>query len=119
MEFSIKEKSKINDLDILETDILETHIIDYTEHSLIDNKILCKQLEYGETLTINNINLILEYYKIQKGRLTKQQKIFEIILFEENINNIDLVNNRKILWDCIRTIYHDKTLKKYLLINVE
>ena len=78
---------------------------------LIDN------YEYNE-LPIKNINLICDYYKIKRGKLTKKEKIIEIIFFENNINNIDVIENRKLLWEYIKIIKTDKFLKNYIIIDI-
>ena len=83
----------------------------------INNTILYEQDEYLK-LNNNGINLILEYYKIPKKKQAKTQKILDIILFEQNNDNIDIVNKRKILWECIKNIQDDNYLKKYLLIKI-
>jgi hypothetical protein len=73
--------------------------------------------EYNE-LPIKNINLICDYYKIKRGKLSKKQKIIEIIFFENNMNNIDIVENRKLLWEYVKIIKTDKFLKNYILLDI-
>ena len=83
----------------------------YNEEYFIDN--------YGyNELPIKNINLICDYYKIKRGKLSKKEKIMEIIFFENNINNIDIVENRKLLWEYIKIIKTDKFLKNYIIIDI-
>ena len=76
----------------------------YNEEKIID------EYEYNE-LPIKNINLICDYYKIKRGKLSKKQKIIEIIFFENNMNNIDIVENRKLLWEYVKIVKTDKFLK--------
>jgi len=83
----------------------------YNEEYFIDN------YEYNE-LPIKNINLICDYYKIKRGKLSKKEKIMEIIFFENNINNIDMVENRKLLWEYVKIIKTDKFLKNYIIIDI-
>lgn len=83
----------------------------YNEEYFIDN------YEYNE-LPIKNINLICDYYKIKRGKLTKKEKIMEIIFFENNINNIDVIENRKLLWEYVKIIKTDKFLKNYIIIDI-
>ena len=75
----------------------------YNEEKIID------EYEYNE-LPIKNINLICDYYKIKRGKLSKKQKIIEIIFFENNMNNIDIVENRKLLWEYVKIVKTDKFL---------
>ena len=83
----------------------------YNEEYFIDN------YEYNE-LPIKNINLICDYYKIKRGKLSKKEKIMEILFFENNINNIDIVENRKLLWEYVKIIKTDKFLKNYIIIDI-
>jgi hypothetical protein len=83
----------------------------YNEEKIID------EYEYNE-LPIKNINLICDYYKIKRGKLSKKQKIIEIIFFENNMNNIDIVENRKLLWEYVKIIKTDKFLKNYILLDI-
>ena len=83
----------------------------YNEEKIIDD------YEYNE-LPIKNINLICDYYNIKRGKLSKKQKIIEIIFFENNINNIDIVENRKLLWEYIKIIKTDKFLKNHILLDI-
>lgn len=83
----------------------------YNEEKIIDD------YKYNE-LPIKNINLICDYYKIKKGKLSKKQKIMEIIFFENNMNNIDIVENRKLLWEYVKIIKTDNFLKNYILLDL-
>ena len=83
----------------------------YNEEKIIDD------YEYNE-LPIKNINLICDYYKIKRGKLSKKQKIIEIILFENNVNNINIVENRKLLWEYVKIIKTDNFLKNYILSDI-
>jgi len=83
----------------------------YNEEKIIDD------YKYNE-LPIKNINLICDYYNIKRGKLSKKQKIIEIIFFENNMNNIDIVENRKLLWEYVKIIKTDKFLKNYILLDI-
>jgi hypothetical protein len=83
----------------------------YNEEKIID------EYEYNE-LPIKNINLICDYYKIKRGKLSKKQKIIEIIFFENNMNNIDIVENRKLLWEYVKIVKTDKFLKNHILLDI-
>ena len=98
----------------------------YDNNDNIDNNIknyiyneecLINELKYNE-LSIKNINIICDYYKIKRGKLSKKQKIMEIIFFENNINNIDIVENRKLLWEYMKIIKTDKFLKNYIVLDM-
>jgi len=85
------------------------------------NIILCNHLidesEYN-IMNLNNINLICDYYNIKKGKNTKKEKILQILIFENNPENFDIVENRKLLWEYIKVIKSDKLIGNYLLLDI-
>ena len=96
--------------------------VNYDNNNNIKNLIykyeyLITEYEYTD-ISIKNINLICDYYKIKKGKLSKKEKIMEIVFFESNIDNIDIVENRKLLWEYVKIIKTDKFLKNYILLDI-
>tara|TARA_B100001769_G_scaffold275316_1_gene277190 strand:+ start:34381 stop:34701 length:321 start_codon:yes stop_codon:yes gene_type:complete len=66
----------------------------------------------------NQLNYILQYYKISQGRMSKDEIIQTIILYESDENNINIVNHRKYLWNMYIQIKNDEFFNKYLVINI-
>ena len=111
-EFDYHNDDNYNDDNYNDDNYNDDNIKDfiYNEEYFIDD-------EYN-VLLIKNINLICDYYKIKRCKLSKKQKIIEIILFENNVNNINIVENRKLLWEYVKIIKTDKFLKNYILLDI-
>ena len=60
---------------------------------------------------------IIEYYKLSKRKKKKMQIVKDIILFEKNILNCEIVERRKILWYYIEEIKSDNYLSKFLILE--
>lgn len=74
---------------------------------------------YDLNFNIKQLSLICEYYDILKNirinKLKKQEIIEQIILFENNPENIDIVNKRKELWFYIHELKNDKIMKRFVI----
>ena len=96
------------------------NIIFNNENIIFNNENIINEYGYSEynESNIKNINTICDYYNIKKSKLSKKEKIIQIIIFENNFNNIDIVENRKLLWEYVKIIKSDKFLKKYILLDI-
>jgi hypothetical protein len=75
---------------------------------------------YDKNYTVKQLQQICDYYstvgmKMEKGKKKKQDLICEIVLFEENEENIEIVSKRKELWYYIEELKRDTFMKKYVL----
>ena len=63
--------------------------------------------------------LICEYYGISKdirvNKLKKQDIIEQIILFEKNMENIEITIKRKEMWYYMSELKNDKMMKKFVI----
>jgi hypothetical protein len=110
-----KIEEKVCDNNIVENDNIENK--NERENYIFNEEDIINEYGYSET-NIKNINTICDYYKIKKGKLSKKQKIMQIIIFENNFNNIDIVENRKMLWEYVKIIKSDKFLQQYILLDI-
>ena len=60
---------------------------------------------------------IADYYEISKRKKKKDEIIQDIVIFEQDPENIEVVYRRKRLWAYIKEIGDDKYLKKFLIFN--
>lgn len=104
-----------NENNNLQNDNIENNNV--SENYIFNNEDIIQECEYSES-NIKNVNTICDYYNIKKGKLSKKEKIIQIIIFENNFNNIDIVENRKLLWEYVKIIKSDKFLKKYILLDI-
>ena len=72
--------------------------------------------EYNE-FTKKELERICDYYEISKRKKRKADLIQDIIIFEQDEMNSEIVNKRNELWYCIEQIKNDNYLKKYLILD--
>jgi hypothetical protein len=75
---------------------------------------------YDKNFTVKELQQIYDYYvfcgmKSERGKKKKQDLICEILLFEENGENDEIVLKRKELWFYIEELKRDKFMKNYIL----
>jgi hypothetical protein len=92
------------------------------EYIFKDEDNLCtKIIHYDINYTVKQLLLICEYYGIAKDlRITKCNKsdiLNTLIIYENNIENLENVNKRKKLWYYMTELKNDKFMKKYVLWN--
>ncbi|MAU37483.1 MAG: hypothetical protein CMD14_09000 [Flavobacteriales bacterium] len=71
------------------------------------------------TYTVKQLNYIMQYYNISKGRMCKDEIIQSIIIFETDENNINIVNKRKYLWNMVVQLKNDEFFAKYVIIDIK
>lgn len=73
--------------------------------------------EYNENYTKKELELITGYYEISKRKKRKLDLIQEIIIFEQNDLNYDIVEKRKLHWFYLEQLREDPYLKQFIIIN--
>ena len=82
------------------------------DYILDNDSYIMQELDYQENFTVKMLGHILDYYKINKRKMKKIDMIDAIILFENNEENAQLVEQRKLLW-----FYVDTFFQKYILFD--
>jgi hypothetical protein len=72
--------------------------------------------EYNE-FTKKELERICDYYDISKRKKRKAELIQDIIIFEQDEDNSEIVQRRNELWYCIEQIKSDNYLKKFLILE--
>jgi len=99
-----------NDL-VRDVDLLEmTSDMQYDCH-------VAQEINYSTNFTRKDLDRIADYYSIPKRKKLKDELIQEIILFEMEPENIEIVYRRKKLWSYMEEIKDDKYLRKFLIFN--
>lgn len=100
----------------------DNNIYKYNEPSEfyeLDEDILIKKTYEYSRYTIKELLLICEYYNIQKivqyNKLKKNDIIDQIIWFESQEENRDLVEKRLFLWKTMSELKKDKILRKFIV----
>lgn len=71
------------------------------------------------TYSVKQLNYIMQYYNISKGRMCKDEIIQSIIIFETDENNINIVSKRKYLWNMVAQLKNDEFFAKYVIIDIK
>ena len=72
--------------------------------------------DYMNNYNKKDLELIADYYDISKRKKKKQDLVQDIIIFEQDITNEEIVEKRKLGWYCIDQIKNDDKLKRYINI---
>ena len=87
------------------------------EGSLCLDDYMASELDYNENYTKRQLELIADYYSISKRKKRKAELIEEIVVFEKEISNYDIVQRRKTLWFYMEEINNDSFLSKFLILD--
>ena len=108
-ENKLQEKKKFIYNDIAEK-INNLYITDDTLYPFI--------VDYKTNYTKKELIRIAEYYEIKNFKRKKKDEIINLIIFfETNINNQEIVFQRKTLWFYLEEILNDKYLSKFVILN--
>lgn len=86
-----------------------------SKNDIIDNEIYALELNYKLNYTTKYLGHILDYYNISKSKLNKETMIRKLVEFEININNYNIVYQRKRLFENIEELKNDQYFKKFIL----
>jgi hypothetical protein len=86
-----------------------------------DDEIFVIMKDYDLNYSVKQLLLICDYYAISKGamrtnKMKKQDIIEQVILFEHDPNNIEVVERRKRMWFYLNQLKEDKFMKKYVIM---
>ena len=126
IKYSLKEYKKNDKDDVgLTFDELENFIeekemelnsnIDYDDN--YSEMFFLLEQEYNENYTKKELELIAGYYDISKRKKKKIDLIQEIIIFEQNELNYEIVEKRKLHWFYLEQLSNDDYLKQFIIIN--
>ena len=101
-----------NLLDKVNKEAEDLHVEDYNMDDYI-----ALELDYNENYTKKELEKIADYYEISKRKKKKADLIEEIVLFEKDLTNEEIVTRRKTMWFYIQEIMNDNYLSKFLIFN--
>lgn len=82
-----------------------------------DDDGIYEKYSYYECYTMKSLFHILDFYKIKHRRL-KEHIIQDIISFESNNQNEEIVNERIRLWENIKELKNHNYFKKYIIFDI-
>jgi len=118
ISFFIDDNYEMNNIELLNTEYIFEEKEKEKEE---DYSCYIKLVHYDINYTVKQLLQICEYYGISKDlRISKCNKsdiLNTLIIYENNIENLEIVNKRKNLWYYMSELKNDKFMKKYVLWN--
>uniref|UniRef100_A0A6C0BXB2 Uncharacterized protein n=1 Tax=viral metagenome TaxID=1070528 RepID=A0A6C0BXB2_9ZZZZ len=100
---------------------ISLHENDNENHNYESDQLYTDMLNYDMNFTVKQLLLICEFYGLLKdvktSKMKKQDIIEQILMFENNNDNYELVIRRKELWYYINELKEDKMMKKFIIWN--
>ena len=123
LSFSLIEKNNKNNREVTYESLLENvneessklDSNDFDELGIDDY--VASECDYNENYTKKQLDLIADYYGIPKRKKKKQELIEEIVIYEKEEINYDIVQRRKQLWFYMEEISNDSFLSKFLILG--
>ena len=108
-ENNVTYENLLNDVDELSRVQLDNNV------SMDDY--IALEMDYQTNYIKKELERIAEYYGISKRKKRKGQLVEEIVLFEKDPENLEIVCRRKRLWFYIEEIKSDNYLSKFLILD--
>jgi hypothetical protein len=94
-------------------------LINDIKNSICNDHKLALETDYNTNYNVKQLKQIITYYEIQLDkRNLKKELINEIIIFELDNDNKNIVNKRKQLWFYMKQLKEDKCLNKFILFDI-
>ncbi len=115
-----------SELEKLLNDFEQMNCINASLYSNVNNSIeqdemYTEMVNYDMNYTVKQLLVICEYYGLLKdvktNKMKKQDVIEQILLFENNVDNYEVVIKRKEMWYYINELKNDKMMKKFVIWN--
>ena len=122
-ELELKEKTYVTYENLVEDVNNENDKINvnygenFWEDETIVNQFITQQFYYDDTFTLKELYHIANYYDISKRKKKKCELIDDIITFELDDKNSELVEQRKRLWFYVNEIKNDNYLSKFIILE--
>jgi hypothetical protein len=78
------------------------------------NEFITQQFYYDDNFTVKELHHVANYYEITKRKKKKCELIDDIISFELNDENNEIVETRKRLWFYLSELKNDNYLSKFI-----
>jgi len=128
--YEFKDENSSNDnLCEIEKLLNDFEQINYINNAIDNNNRICiedddmytEMVHYDMNFTVKQLLLICDYYGLMKdvktNKMKKQDVIEQILLFENNMENYEVVIRRKELWYYLNELKNDKIMKKFIIWN--
>jgi len=115
MKTNVTYERLIRDVNI-ESEKKEKLIMDSMDENLAHD-FMTLQFYYGDNFTLKELYHIANYYDISKRKKKKIELIDDIVAFEIDTFNGELVEQRKRLWFYINELKDDNYLSKFIILD--
>jgi hypothetical protein len=114
-----EEKDENKNIDISEL-MKKMEDIENSELELeLENIKVSQIVDYQMNYTIKQLILICDYYgmlkQVKYNKCNKDEIVFLLVDFENDVNNEDIVSTRKNMWFYMNELKNNKFMKKYVL----
>ena len=117
ISYSLTEPVRKSSPDVTYDDLLrEVDLLEMTSIPNMDDY-MANEINYSTNYTRKELDRIADYYGISKRKKKKDDIVQDIVIFEQDPENIELVFRRKKLWSYMAEIKDDKYLRKFLIFN--
>jgi hypothetical protein len=121
ISFFIDDNEPVEELNMNEININLNEILDSNYNIKNNTDLYIELIHYDLNYTVKQLLLICEYYGIAKelknNKCNKSDILSTLIIYENNIENMEKVNKRKTLWYYMNELKNDKFMKKFILWN--
>ena len=121
-DLELKQKTDVTYEDLVDevNSESEKKEVSYTENMWDDNlanEFMTQQFYYEDNYTVKELHHIANYYDITKRKKKKGELIDDIIAFELDNENSEIVETRKRLWFYLNEIKNDNYLSKFIILE--
>ena len=116
LSYLLKEKEN-NKENVSYNDLL--NIVNYMEKNVEPDieDFVAHEVHYQTNYIKTQLEKIIEYYGLSKRKKKKDELIQDIVIFEMDPRNIEIVYRRKKLWAYMKEIKEDSFLSKFLIFK--
>ena len=119
IHFSLQEtcRNKNKKTEITYEDLVkEVDLMEMSQAVNMDDYIAL-EIDYQTNYLKKDLERIADYYEISKRKKRKDKLAEDIVIFEKDPANIEIVYRRKRLWSYIEEIKCDNYLSKFLVLD--
>tara|TARA_B100000073_G_C23613865_1_gene525663 strand:- start:133 stop:537 length:405 start_codon:yes stop_codon:yes gene_type:complete len=121
-DLELKQKTDVTYEDLVDevNSESEKKEVSYMENMWDDNlanEFMTQQFYYEDNYTVKELHHIANYYDISKRKKKKAELIDDIIAFELDNENNEIVETRKRLWFYLNEIKNDNYLSKFIILE--
>ena len=93
------------------------HTINHTNNQNYNSNYQAQLVNYSLNYTVRDLKRISKYYKLNIRKKVKDDLIYSILLFENNIDNNAVVSKRKELWYYLQQLLEDPFFNRYIYLD--